>query len=158
MPPPMAPVPQQKKKGKKALPSAPRVPHKKVKGKKALPSAPLVDPPTSESHTRRTIPSETTPLGMGDWLTDKDILCWWNQELRHMEIGEPRTWTLEVLYIKRLSKCMRMVQSGTTPDNMAWCRRHIFVLNCDDNDGSLWFVCAFDCRVRLERFMVHGFA
>ena len=31
-----------------------------------------------------------------------------------------------VLYIKGLSKCMWRVESGTTLDNMAWCRRHIF--------------------------------
>ena len=23
----------------------------------------------------------STPLGVGDWLTDKDTLCWLNQEL-----------------------------------------------------------------------------
>ena len=52
-----------------------------------------------------------------------------------MEIHEPRVWTLAVLYIKRLSKCMRIVQSGTTLDNMAWCRRHIFVVNTNDKEG-----------------------
>ena len=52
-----------------------------------------------------------------------------------MEIDEPRAWTLAVLYIKRLTKCMRKVESGTTRDNMAWCRRHIFVLNADDKEG-----------------------
>ena len=44
----------------------------------SLPSAPPVDPPTSKRCTRSTIPSETTPLGVGDWLTDKDIVCWLN--------------------------------------------------------------------------------
>ena len=87
-PPPTALVPQKKVNGKKALPSAPPPP--KVKGKKALPSAPPIDPPTSKRRTRSTIPSETTPLGVGDWLTDKDILCWLNQEVCHMEIDEPR--------------------------------------------------------------------
>ena len=87
---PPPPVPQKKVKGKKALPSAPPppVPQKKVKGKKALPSAPRVDPPTSKRRTRRTVPSETTPLGVEDWLTDKDILCWLNQEPYHMEIDD----------------------------------------------------------------------
>ena len=56
-------------------------------------------------------------------------------------------------YIKRLSKCMRMVESGTIPDNMAWCRRHIFV-NTDDKEGAHRFVCVFDPRVRLELFMI----
>ena len=46
-PPPTAPVPQKKVKGKKALPSAPP----QVKGKKALPSAPPVNPPTSKRRT-----------------------------------------------------------------------------------------------------------
>ena len=54
-------------------PTAP-VPEKKVEGKKALPSAPPADPPTSKRRTRSTIQSETTPLGPGDWLTDKDVL------------------------------------------------------------------------------------
>ena len=58
-----------------------------------------------------------------------------------MEIDEPRAWTMAVLYIKRLSKCMRIVESGTTLDNMAWCRRHIFVVNIDDKEGAHWFVC-----------------
>ena len=78
-----------------------------------------INPPTSRRRTRSTIPSETTPLGVGDWLTDKDILCWLNQEVCHMEIDEPCAWTLAVLYIKRQSKCMRRVESGTTLDNMA---------------------------------------
>ena len=43
------------------------VPEKKVKGQKALPSAPFVNPPASKRRTRRTIPSKTTPLGVGDW-------------------------------------------------------------------------------------------
>ena len=92
------PPPPPKVKGKKALPSAPL----KVRGKKALPSAPLVDPPTSTRRTRRTIPSETTHLGVRDWLTDKNTLCWLNQELCHMEIDEPCAWTVAVLYLKRL--------------------------------------------------------
>ena len=31
---------------------------------------------------------------------------------------------------------------------MAWCHRHIFVVNSDDKEGVQWFVWAFDCRVR----------
>ena len=46
--------------------------------------------------TRGAIPSETNPLEVGDWLTYKDILCWLNQELYHMEIDEPSAWTLVV--------------------------------------------------------------
>ena len=60
-----------------------------------------------------TIPSETTPLGVGDWLADKDILCWLNQEVCHMELDEPCAWTLALLYIKTLSKHMERVESGT---------------------------------------------
>ena len=71
-----------------------------------------------------------------------------------MEIDEPRVWTLAVLYIKRLSKCMRMVESGTTLDNMAPFSRHIFVVNTDDEEGAHWFVCAFDFRVQLELFII----
>ena len=134
-PPPTAPMPRQEMKGKKALPNAPLVPRKKVKGKKALRSAPLVDPPTSTRCTRGTIPSETIPLGMGDWLTDKDILCWLNQELYHMEVDEPRVWTLAVAYIKIVSKWMQIVECGSTPDNMAWCRGHTFVVHSDDKEG-----------------------
>ena len=49
---------------------------------------------------------------------------------------------------------MRKVESGTTLDNMAWCRRHIFVVNADDKGGARWFVCAFSCCVRLEFFII----
>ena len=59
-----------------------------------------------------------------------------------------------VYIIKRLSKCMPIVESGTTLDNTAWCRRHIFVVNTDDNEGAHWFVCAFDCHVWLELFII----
>ena len=34
-------------------------------------------------------PERNNPLGVGDWLTDKDILCWLHQELYHMEIDKP---------------------------------------------------------------------
>ena len=136
-------------------PTAP-VPEKKVEGKKALPSAPPVEPPTSNRRIRSTIPSETTPLGVGGWLTDKDIVCWLNQELCHMEIDEPRAWTLALLYIKRLSRYMQRVESGTRLANMTWCHRHIFVVNSNDKEGLHWFVCAFDCRVLLE-FSLFGF-
>ena len=82
---------------------------------------------------------------MGHWLTDKDILCWLTQELVHMEINETCTWTLAVTYIKRVSWWMQIVDSGSTLDNMALCN-HKEVLH--------WFVCAFDCRVRLEHFII----
>ena len=71
-----------------------------------------------------------------------------------MKIDEPRAWTLAVLYIKRLSRCMRRVESGTRMDNMRCCRRRIFVANSNDEEGLHWFVCAFDCRVRLELFTI----
>ena len=41
---------------------------------------------------------------------DKDILCWLNQELYHVEIDEPRVWTLAVTYMKRLSMWIQMVE------------------------------------------------
>ena len=145
--PPAAPVPQ---KGKEGLAKCPP----KVKGKKALPSAPPVDPPTSKRRTRSTIPSEITPLWVGDWLTNKDIVCWLNQEVCHNESDEPRAWTLALLYIKRLSGYMERVESGTRLANMRWCRRHIFVVNSDNKAGLHWFVCAFNCRVRLELFTI----
>ena len=154
-PQPTALAPQERKKGKKALPSAPPpVPQKKVEGMKTLAKCTLLDPSRSRRRTRRTIPSETTPLGVGDWLTDKDILCWLNQELCHMKIHEPRAWALAVVYIKGLSNCMRMVESGTTLGNMAWCRRHIFVVSSDDKEGLHWFVCAFNCHAQLEHFII----
>ena len=137
-----------------APPPAAPVPKKKAKGKKVLPKAPPIDPPNPQRRTRSTIPSETTPLGVGDWLTDKDILCWLNQEVCHNEIDEPRAWTLAVIYIKRLSKYMQRVESGERMTNMRWCRRHIFVVNSNDKEGLHWFVCAFDCRVRLELFTI----
>ena len=87
-------------------------------------------------------------------MTDKDIVCWLNQELCHMEINEPRAWTLALLYIKRLSRYMLRVESGTTLANMTWCRRHLFVVNSNDKEGLHWFVCAFDCCVRLELFTI----
>ena len=59
-----------------------------------------------------------------------------------------------VLYIKTLSKCMRIVEYGTTLDNVASCRRHIFVINADHKEGAHCFVCACDCRVRLEPFII----
>ena len=134
-------------------PTAP-VPQKKVKGKKALPSAPPIDLPTSKRRTRSTIPSETTPLGVGDWLTDKDIVYWLNQEVCHNEIDESSAWSLALPYIKRLSRNMQRVESGKRMANVRWCRRHIFVVNSDDQEGLHWFVCAFDCRVRLELFTI----
>ena len=112
----------------------------KAKAKKALPSAPPVDPPTSQRGTRSTIPSETTPLVVGDWLTDKDIVCCLNQEVCHNEIDEPRAWSLALLYIKRLSKYMQRVESGEKMANMRWCRLHIFVFNSDDK-GRVAMVC-----------------
>ena len=147
-------MPRQKEKGKKALPSAPPMPQKKVKGKKALPSAPPSDPHTSKRRARRTIPSETTPFGVGDCLIDKDILCWLDQELQHMEVDELGAWNLAVAYIKRVSRWMQMVESSSALDDMAWCRRHTLVVNSDDKEGLPWFVCAFDCGVRLERFII----
>ena len=62
--------------------------------------------------------------------------------------GLPRAWTVAFLYIKRLSKCVRRVESGT------WCRCPIFVVNSNDKEGLHWFVCAFDCCVRLELFTI----
>ena len=113
-----------------------------------------MDPPTSERRTRSTILSKTTPLGVGDWLTDKDILCWLNQGVCHMEIDEPRVWTMVVQYIKRLSKCMQRVESGTRLANMRWCRCQIFLFNFNDKEGMHWFVCAFNCCVRLELWTI----
>ena len=77
-----------------------------------------------------------------------------DQEVCHNAIDEPRAWTVAVLYIKRLSRCMHRVESGTRLDNMAWCRRHNFVVNSNDKEGLHWFVCAFNCRVRLELFTI----
>ena len=165
-PPLTAPGPQKKVKEKKALPSAPPKvkgkkvlpsappPPPKVKGTKALPTATIVDPATSKRRTRSTIPSEATLLGVGDWSTDKDIVCSLNQELCHMEISEPRVRTLALLYMKRQSKYMQSVESGTSLANMRWCRRPIFVVTSDDKEGLHWFVSAFDCRLRLELFTI----
>ena len=50
---------------------------------------------------QQTIPSEMDPLMEGDWLMDKDMSCWVNQELYHMEIDEPCAWTLDLSHINR---------------------------------------------------------
>ena len=71
-----------------------------------------------------------------------------------MEIDEPCAWAMVVLYIKRLSKCMRLVESGIAVDNLAWCGRHIFAINTDDREGAHWFLCLFDGRVQLELFII----
>ena len=123
-------------------------------GKEGLAKCPPCQPSHFQTAYPETHPGETTLLGVGDWLTGKDILCRLNQELCHMEIDEPHVWTLAFPYIKRLSKCMRMVESGATLDSMAWCCCHIFVVNSDDKEGSHSFVCAFNCCVRLERFII----
>ena len=49
---------------------------------------------------------------------------------------------------------MERVESGTRLAKMSWCRRHIFVVNSNDKEGLHWFMCAFDCRVRLELFTI----
>ena len=49
---------------------------------------------------------------------------------------------------------MQIVESGSTLDNMAWCRSHTFVVNGDDKKGLHWFVCAFHFRVQLELFII----
>ena len=49
---------------------------------------------------------------------------------------------------------MQRVESGTRLANMRLCRRHIFVVNSDDKEELHWFVCAFNCRVRLELFTI----
>ena len=91
---------------------------------------------------------------MGNWLTDKDILCWLNQELCHMEIDEPCVWTLAATSIKTGSTWMQIVESCSTLDSMPWCCHHAFVVNSSDKEGLHWFVCAFDCRVQLEHFII----
>ena len=63
-------------------------------------------------------------------------------------------WNLAVAFIKRVSRRMQIVESGSTLNNMAWCRRHTFVVNTDDKGGLHRFVYAFDCCVRLERFII----
>ena len=60
---------------------------------------------------------------------DNAILCWLTQELYHMESDEPRSWTLAVAYIKRVSQWMRMVESSSTLHSMALCCLHTFVVN-----------------------------
>ena len=71
-----------------------------------------------------------------------------------MEIIEPFPWTLALLHIKRLSRYIHRVESGTRVANMTWCRRHIFVINSNNKERLHYFVCAFDRRVRLELFTI----
>ena len=49
---------------------------------------------------------------------------------------------------------MQIVDTGSPLDNMAWCHCHTFVVNSDDKGGLQWFVCAFDCCIRLECFII----
>ena len=71
-----------------------------------------------------------------------------------MGIDEPRAWTLDLTYIKRVSKWMQIVESSSTIGVMAWCHRHTFAVNHNDKEGLHWFVYAFDCRVRLGCFIM----
>ena len=109
-----------------APPPAASVPQKKGEGKESLAKCTPYRPSHFQKARPSTIPSETTPLGVGDWLTDKDIVCWLNQEVCHNEMDEPRAWSLALLYIKRLSRYMQRVESGERMANIRWCRRHIF--------------------------------
>ena len=59
-----------------------------------------------------------------------------------------------VTYIKRVFTWMQIIECGSTLDGVAWCRHHTFVFNSDDKEALQWFVCAFHCRVRLERFII----
>ena len=72
-----------------------------------------------------------------------------------MEIDERRAWTLVIRHIKGLSKRMQIVESRSVLNNIAWCRRHNFVVTSNDQVGLHWFVCGMDCCVcTLE---LHGF-
>ena len=104
---------------------------KQAKWKKGLPNAPSIAPNASHRRTWSTIPSETGLLVEAGWLTDKVILCWLNQELYHLEIDEPRTWTPVVSCNNALYKWMHDVEFGSTPDNMV-CRSPTFLVNRDD--------------------------
>ena len=70
----------------------------------------------------------------------------------HVHIGVPGRFS--IMNPKRVSKWMQIVECGSTLDNMVWCCGHISVVNSDDKEGLHWFVYAFDCRVRLERFII----
>ena len=37
---------------------------------------------------------------------------------------------------------------------MVCCHRHTFVVNSDGQEGLHWFVCAIDCRVWSDRFII----
>ena len=136
------------------LPLRPHCATEEGEGKEGLAKCTPCRPSTSQRRTQSTILSKTTPLGVGDWLADKDIVCWLNQEVCHNEIDEPRVWSLALLYIKRLSRYMRRVESGERIANMRWCHRHIFVVNSNDMEGLHRFVWAFGCRVRLQLFTI----
>ena len=78
------------------------------------------------------------------WLTDKDIVAFLAQECYHIESDEPRALTMAILYLRNLTRSMAKVESGThlqdvasgTPGhNVAWRRRHIFLVNGDHKKG-----------------------
>ena len=66
------------------------------------------------------------------------------------------TWIITVIIgvVRTLCEGAPGVDSGTRLDNMTWCRHHICVVISNDKEGLHWFVCAFNCRVRLELFTI----
>ena len=53
-----------------------------------------------------------------------------------------------------IGRCKLLVSSSAL-HNMAWCRRHTFVVIGNDKDGLNWFVCGMDCCV-LGRLIICG--
>ena len=107
VPPPTAPEPRQKVKGKKALPSPPPpplMPLKKMKGRKNMPNAPSVHPPTFQKAYSKNHPGPNNPFWIGMLVDEQGYVM--NQELSHMEINEPHMCTLAGAYIKGVSKWM----------------------------------------------------
>ena len=115
-------------------------------------------PPRRPSHLQKAYlkhhPERNNPFGDGRLVDRQGYRVLDDQEVCHNEIDAPHAWTVAVLHIKRSSRCMQRVECRRRLDNMTWCRRHISVVNSNDKEGLHWFVCAFDCRVRLEFFTI----
>ena len=97
-------------------------------------------------------------LQAGDWVLDSDICVWQEAVLGHNEVDEPRAWSMAAQYIQGKVADMRNYAEGKCEDGArAWCRRHFFICNSTVTQGEHWFVCAFDCKVKPEDFVVYIF-
>ena len=63
-----------------------------------------------------------------------DVVFWFDQEFCHMVVDDPHVWTLDLQFIKVLSKKMPAVDSSLPPHNRVWRHCHTVVVNSADVD------------------------